>query len=525
MSVLIKLINSVVTRGGYTKKVNGRPVKIVLPADKHEPLNTMPIYPIITAVGVPPNLFTNGGSNAFQITIPQGVSEIVHHITLKIDITLSAPAQLVPLVNFFHKIELKTPSSVLLRTWYNDSMMMSIGASTTNAMFLSLAKNLNIDTKDPTLYGMNAELPVGNYSFMLPLNSALWEDGLHWGAAKQDMILYLHPEATIVAAGAGVPICNNISLIIEGERTTDQHMAALEHHSKQAAQAVLFCEPTPCHQPNKPLQVGQNLIDLSNLSGRVAFLQLMIRPAGHNNVGNGHWKYLNIGDNQNASIDLLNASSSSVLGGTPIPSKYIRNELWMHNFNNSHAACKALYVIPHSTSLSNNFHGRFHGYREYIAGQKDQLQINISAPINEVQTLTPTTASLDAGRFQFCFRGELSESLMFNASTAQMSAAIEKMRVFQRNSITALFSKQLSAAGPTAVTFITPETSGLEGDLLTVVGNVALGAVPAGVNTTLTVGGRDGLVPGNYDVIVYGYVIKMCTFAGGELVVDNWNGV
>jgi len=524
MSAIVQLFTSNPLRGGFTKKVNGRPVKITLPAHKGEPINSNPIFPIITALGVPTNLFTNGAANAFQITIPQGVSDIIHHITLKIDITLSAPAQLVPVVNFFQKIELKTPSGVTLRTWYNDSMMMSIGATTTNAMFLSLAKNLNIDTKDPTLYGMNAELPAGSYSFMLPLNSALWQEGLHWGAAKHDMVLYLTPDTTIVAAGAGIPTCSNFALIIEGERLPPNMMEALEKHSRMSAPAVLFCEPTPNYALNKPMQVGQNLIDLSNLSGRVSFLQLLIRPAGHTNVGNGHWKYLNIGDNQSASIDVLNASSSSVMGGTPIPSKYIKNELWMHNFNNSHSACKSIYMIPHSTDIAGNFQGKFSGYREYIAGQKDQLQINCAAPINEVQTLTPSTASLDGGRFQFSFRGELSESLPFNATTAAMSAAIAKMRVFERNSVTAVFSKLISAAGPTTVTFTTPETNGLEGDLLTVVGNVTLAAAPAGVVTTVTTAGRDGLVPGNYDIVVYGYVIKMCTFAGGELTVDSWVG-
>ena len=523
MSAIIKNLTSVPTRAGYTKKVNGRPVKIMLPQGKHEPLNSTPIFPILTGVGVPTNLFVNNGGT-FPFTISQGVSDIIHHVTLKIDITLNAPAQLVPVTNFFKKIELKTTNGNVLRTWYNDSLLMSIGARTTNAMFLSLAKNLNVDTKDATLLGMNPDLPAGNYTFMLPLNSAIWEDGLHWAASKHDMVLHLTPDTTIVAAGAGVPTCNNLSLIISGERASEQIMDAMTQHSKMAAQSVFFCEPTPCESYNKPLQVGQNLIDLSNLSGLVSFLQVLIRPAGHSNVGNGHWKFMNIGDNQNATVDVLNASSSSVLGGTPVFTKYLKNEVWTRNFNNSHAACKSIYVIPHGYHLAGDFVGEFQGRREYIMGQKDQLQLNCVAPINEVQTLTPSTASLDGGRFQFSFRGELSESLPFNATTAAMSAAIAKMKVFERNSITAIFSKLLSAAGPTTVTFTTPETNGLDGDLLTVVGNVTLAAAPAGVVTTVTVAGRDGLVPGNYDVTVYGYVIKIATFAGGELTVDNWLG-
>ena len=501
----------------------GRMVKkVLLPSEQPLPPPTMRIYPRVTHSSVPGNLFRNG-EVATQITIPKKVCDVIHHISLKIDVHIrEGPAQLVPVTHWFKRINLQANNGDILRSWYPDTMFTSIGALLNNSQSIVSFKNLHIDSDANHFLGLCPPLQPGHYSFYLPLVSSLWDQlKPYWADAKNDLILYLIPEGTIVATGNGVVDCTGLSMIFEGERMSDRLDDAHQRISKMFAKSALICQPVPVINLNERIQTGVNRIDISSLRGKVSFLEIIVREPGSNNINNGYWKQLNLGDSQGATIDIVDASNQSVLGGSAIDCQFIKNELWVHNFKNSHAAAKSTYVIPHGTSVGAAFVGKFDGYRQYT-GQQEHLQLNVKAPINEVQTLTCSKSTLDSGVYRFKFRGELSEWLEFDAPPAQMSAAIAKMRVFARNSVTVEFSSGLHQGATTTATFTCPETNGLEGDLLDVVSDsLQLDGELATVEVELTTAGRDGIKPGSYDVIVYGYVIRRVTYADGIFHVED----
>ncbi len=446
--------------------------------------------------------------------------ENLHEVSIKIDITLSAPAQLVHVFNWFKKIQLQTVNGEPIRTWFSDSMLLSLGSTTSDAQFSCSAKDLNIETKAPMMLGLRPTLGAGSYTFTLPLRSALWEDGLPWANAAQDLNIVVTPDDSgIVASGAGVPTCTALGLMLEGDSRPDAIGQTLDQIAKTTAICKYFCEPVPVTK-SVVISAGTNLISLQGISGKVSMLQLLIRPQGISNVQGGRLQWMNFGDNSGATMDLLDSSSTSLLGGTPVPTKYLRNSSYVQHFGNSFAHHKPLYVLPLGDIVSLNFKGVFKGYQQFDVGVNYQLALNCVAPVQEVQTLTPVGATASvAGNYQFYFRGEYSTALGLAATTAQMQTAIANMRVMKKNNITAVVSGSMNAATsalPITVTFSTPETAGLEGDLLQVIGDLTItGGGSNAVPTTITTYGRDGIVPGTYDISIYAYTIRSASFARG----------
>ena len=160
--------------------------------------------------------------------------------------------------------------------------------------------------------------------------------------------------------------------------------------------------------------------------------------------------------------------------------------------------------------------GRINGGYKFTGPDGDQIRLSLpSAPTNEVQTITFSSAPTATGYYSFRFRGEQSAAILANSSVAVMKSTIENMKSFSSKFVTVTCSAVASAGTSFTVTFVDPEGTLVEGDLLEV---TCHDGAACAATTTRYVAGLPGLTTGTYDIFVYSYVFQIAGYTGKKLV-------
>ena len=498
---------------GGQKKV--KPLMLEHQAVGYDHLPTTRHYPFSN---VPSQLF-NG--LRYQATINKGAVTTLGHLSLKIVIDIAgSDAVLTPVPLWFQRCDIRTATNnEVVATMYDDSTMFSILAGLKKGQTRALLKNINMDYGEEGYLGTAHPLAPGRHIFYLPLVTLFNGYDLYWKNAKSDLIFDIQCPQSIVSSGSGTVSCGGMQLICEAASISATDMALYENHEKMYVRENIFLDPIRVPFTAQHLTAGaSNLLDLTPLQGKCAFLVVYIRESGASSSNNSIMKLLNMGDNEDASIDIVDASGHSIYGmGSAVETKLLRNEHSVHHFDSDFLSHKAMYVIPFCNSIPNSVAGHINGFQQFV-GDKLQLQLNLPpAPIKEVHTIT-STAAPDAGFYRFDFRSETSEEIPFNATPAEMAAAFNKLKQASRFNITAEFSGSLSSNSTITVTFTTPETAGLNGDPLDIFSNgLSAAGSPVSSKAERSVAGTSGLATGLYDVTVYGYVFKRASYFNGTL--------
>ena len=154
-------------------------------------------------------------------------------------------------------------------------------------------------------------------------------------------------------------------------------------------------------------------------------------------------------------------------------------------------------------------------------GDNESIALTLpAAPVQEVQTVTFSATPAAAGFYRFSYRGELSADLPVTATPAAMSAALQGLKSFASQFITVVCSASIGAGTSFTLTFTHPATAGLDGELVSVVGD----GIVAQPSTARTVAGTAGLSSGLYDVLVYSYVFRTGSYVNGKLRSDLYLG-
>ena len=93
-----------------------------------------------------------------------------------------------------------------------------------------------------------------------------------------------------------------------------------------------------------------------------------------------------------------------------------------------------------------------------------------------------------------------------------MAAAFNAMRPAAARYITATFNQALNV-GAVVATFVHPQSSGLEGETLQIIGN----GIGASCATAITTYGTAGLASGQYDVTIYSFIYRRGSYINGTL--------
>ena len=495
-------------------------VKPIMKSHQAIALDHLPTTRHYTFNNVPANLF-NGVR--YQANISKGSISTLGHMTLKIIVDVAgADAVLAPVPLWFQRCDIRTSTNnEVVATMYDDSCLFSIMSALKKGQTRALLKNINMDYDDEGYMGTANALAPGRHIFFLPLVTVFNGYDLYWKNAKSDLLFDLQPPNTIVSSGSGTVTCGGLQLICEAAELSPSDLAIYENNEKMYVKENIFLDPIRVPFTAQHLTAGSsnNLLDLTPLQGKCAFMVVYIRESGASTVKNTLMKCLNIGDNEGAGFDILDATGNSIYGmGSAIESKLLRNEHSVHHFDSDFLAHKAMYVLPFCTSIPNSYSGKINGFQQFD-GEKLQLQLSLPpAPVKEVHTIT-STAAPDAGFYRFDFRSETSEEIPYNATPAEMSAAFNKMKQAARLNITAEFSGSLSSGTSITATFTTPETAGLNGDPLDIFSNgLSAAGSPVSSKAVRSVAGTSGLATGLYDVTVYGYVFKRASYFNGTLL-------
>jgi hypothetical protein len=263
---------------------------------------------------------------------------------------------------------------------------------------------------------------------------------------------------------------------------------------------------------------SNNLFKLNNVDGLCAYQMMLFRPTGTigQNANFAAWKLLNIGDYNGAGLDLVSSSGESKWGlGSHVPTRYIRQHMSVDNFDNDWVSQKPVYFLNYSDNMNTALRGVVNGGYRFRATDGDQIRVNLpAAPINEVQTVTFTATPAVGGFYSFNFRGEESAQILASSSVAVMKATFEAMRGVASRFLTVTFSAAASAGASFTITFVDPEGTLTDGDVVNIISHDGM---VAGASTARTVAGVPGLATGNYDVFIYSYLYNLAAYSNGKL--------
>lgn len=469
----------------------------------------------------PTNLFSSGASRKSSI-LPR--IDFIKHLTFKVTITLSAPATLVPSMYWFTDVWLRhNGSNQEIQHRYDDaSMLTTLFTCPTPKQRSMFMNGLHMEHRDIGKYGLALPLPAGTHTFYVPFLTSVFENfsGLYLQDMTGELIIDVQTPSTIIASGAGTITNTDVQFLVEGTEVSGPMKAVYQKNYRDYATMCNFLQAERAEYLNKTLTAGQvNKFPLTNINGLCAFQVMLVRPTGviNNNNNFATWNFLNVGDSNGASIDLTTSSGESLLGkGSPINTDWMRQHQASDQFFNDFVSQVPVYVVPYTESVQLALRGQVKGARMFDSTRSDEIRLTLPpAPVKEVQTITLTGGPVAGGYFWFRFREEESVELPYNATPAQIQAAIEDMREVKARNLTVVASSgfsALAANGSLTLTFTDPQGT-LEGDLFEAVMDSA-GSI---AHTTRTVAGIPGLATGAYDVYIYSFMYKSAAYTDNIL--------
>ena len=508
--------------GSRTISVNGKKEtrKVAIAAISAQPQVYMPTHRQLTINNINPSFFNSTSRQSFVIR--RNDIDQVNDLHLKITINVvGAPVVLAQLPYWFSQIDLRTSSdNALLATMYPDTMMANLCLLISAGKEKSLFNTLNIESSKNGYLGCTNSLAPGTYTFYLPMfvNSIIGNfQGLHLEEMTSDLSFDFTPQNPIVS-GLGTITLQGMCFCVESVKLEDVDKAFYRSSYKMYSTENLFLDPVVTTYTSTILNAGQvNNFDLLPLAGLCSHQLLIVRPQGsiNNNVANASFNWLNVGDESGAAIDLVDSSNVSLWGnGSPVSTRFMRSHL--SEADNNFVTTKPGYLIKYCNSIRSSLIGEIKGAHKFVSSSVHLALTLPSAPLQEVQTITSTAVPNPAGFYKFSFRGEESVQLAATATAPQIIVALQSMKTFASQFITVIPSGTLSSGTALTLTFTHPATAGLEGYLVTIIGD----GLASGSTTTRTVAGQSGLNTGVYDIQVFSYMFRCGSYVNGKLRSD-----
>ena len=334
---------------------------------------------------------------------------------------------------------------------------------------------------------------------------------------KEDIRLRVYTRNGIVVSGSGNPVLDDMELICEeiDENHNYDHDDHEGLHLTRAINAYNFLDPVQMEVQTTLSASSKYQFDLENLVGKCAFLSLAVRSS-LSATSKGIVNYVYLGSD--SQIDLVSHTQKSLLcNGAPISGDLFLFDLARKYSPSDFTAWRSCYIIPFCDNPVNALMtGSISGFVEF---DKTRKYLNITpgaAAVSEVQTLD-VSATPTSGNYNLCFKGEITDSLAFNANAASIKAALENLEWFKRNNVTVTASAALST-GDITLTFTDPNGA-LDGELVKCL-PIALenSTIPVTVSTARSTVGRRGFTTGTYYITVYAWVYRSVLQNGNALV-------
>jgi hypothetical protein len=306
MSISYSSITTPYVKTKNERRIGGMNKSQVVPYGQHERSVFLTTYRTLNST-FPSTLFAQ--AQKVSSLIPK--VDFVKHMLLKVDVAVAAaPVGLVPANYFFREIALRdSTSGKVIQMQYDDVAHANMLNRCSAGRERSLFRTNNIEFSAAGKYGLAKQLPIGVHTFYIPLLTSVFENfgGLYLNDMEGDLVLDLTTPSTIIATGAGT-ISATVSFMVEGAVLSDKDVFDYKDRYRLHAAECNFLMPVRTEFPNKTLTAASsnNTLVLNNVDGLCAYQMMMVRPTGTigNNAGFATWKMLNIGDSNNAGIDL-----------------------------------------------------------------------------------------------------------------------------------------------------------------------------------------------------------------------------
>jgi hypothetical protein len=326
---------------------------------------------------------------------------------------------------------------------------------------------------------------------------------------------------TALALTSSVITVNSVVVLVDGVYLNDQD-TTIEQRDARRSHANVYLSSFIIQQTAVSFAPGvKTVLPLSSLGGRISSLDVYIVPTGGftNQGPNGtcgqYSNLINVGDE--ALIDVQTGNGQSIItsaGG--IKGRYLLTKYVSQLSNNSLLdQFPAVYRIPFTKNMISAYGGKQDGFYWLDNINSFKVVITPQQSTNQVDTITKSTGALAYTAGYISFRlpwcSDVSDPVLFSATTTQLAAALNNLPYFLANNITAVFSAAFTTTSATiTVTYTSPRTAGLgsgtgirtikvAGDNLTTSG----GQDSPGVATTVfPVNGIPGV--GSYDYIIVG---------------------
>lgn len=520
-SVLNRIPKVAVKKKALTRK-GEKTITSLVPAYQAVEYGQLDLYYTNLFLNVPSNLFANNGAR-FTSNLYAGSFETLKGATLKATVTVnSASAVLAPMSYWFNRIECRGNggSGDYLHILYDDNLNSNLSVLDNDRLH-QILPNANYSDN----WGERNSLAAGqSRTFYLPLVGSVFDNSnLMVQHLNSDILFDFYPASTIVVSGSGTVTCQELSLVCNTEELTDLDKQEHEKIHANFVNTSGYIDVVPITFPAQLLTAGiQTKLDISNIRGKCAYFDLIIRAQSSSNTDNGRLKYVSIGDNT-GTLDILDAGSKSVWGsGQALHGRFVRGEVWASHHSSDFAQNRAFYRIPFCADVVSAFKGVRDGFIE-LSDEKYYLSIMPSAAgVAPIITATPS-GTATSGAFRLSFDGQFTSVIAYNETAANIKIALEALSSFRNSFVGTPLTVTVSGPLTASATFTFGQSFNLQGRMINVHSEgMFIGATPLTVNipTAETTVGQAGFTTGTYDISIYAGVHKALHYSSGNIAVE-----
>lgn len=340
---------------------------------------------------------------------------------------------------------------------------------------------------------------------------------------KEEMKIEIDFRDGVVVSGSGTPSLSGFYLeILQHKLSAEAH----DEHRKwfKMPKVNRILEPQWITKTSQTLTAStETRFELDGFDGKFAFLVFGIRANSYAASSNGLIKFLDLGSE--ATWDILDTSNKSIHG------KATRLSLQRNHLNSHHIHAEKflsnrnLYLIPFVNDIKLAFHGVLDGNFRF---NKTKLSLAITpsaAGTSCVQTINCNNPANDGGYYKLMFRGEMTNSLAYNADAAAIKAALEGLQTFKDYPGGPL-TVTASGALTTDITLTFPATVDppQEAKDLVQVVNESLndGGVAEYTSSSVTTAGKKGWTTGSsYTIDIYGWKFRDLVFMESAIACQD----
>ena len=457
-----------------------------------------------------PQTTTLSSNSRIRSMIPRGSFNKgnCHHLSLRFDATMNTSSGVpTDIFHWFSKIEIRNQYE-LLQTLYSDSMLFNYLLNVNRDQFALSAEHLGFD-RDVLLGGRQDSMASGSTkTFYLPLvNSSIFSADLDWSQLDDIILEFTVASGSPVVSGSGTLTCS-CSIVYESH---DQHPSQKDAKHSFGSEVVHANSYLDCVRIDRfaaSLASGnQYLLPTDSVVGSSPFVLVYTAPAGTNE--NTKWWSSQDYLGKSGLVNFLSPNGDGILGNSHIRVDVLREETLTKNMKNSLLQDKNGYLIlPFTDNWSGASAGIHQGCYQFTQQKNNIMLMPANSKTNQVMTLNVTNAAvLTSGNFRFRIGNEFSAPLAFNATVADVKAAIEALKFCSSNNITVTLSAALSAASAPTLTINSPNITLQDGEVSIDSFAFTGSAVPTSITistTTQPVFGATGTV----DITAYVFVYK-----------------